>query len=47
MSDPICPECGERHPFYGTCQACYREHCNCYDYLVVASHPGELQEKQR
>lgn len=27
---PICPECGGRHPFMGTCIACEREHCNCH-----------------
>ena len=31
MSDPPCPECLGRHPFQGTCIACSREHCDCYE----------------
>lgn len=29
---PQCSECGERHPFMGTCQACGKEHCHCWDH---------------
>lgn len=28
---PTCLECGQRHPFMGTCRACEREHCDCWE----------------
>jgi hypothetical protein len=28
---PVCSECNQRHPFMGTCRACEREHCDCWE----------------